>query len=29
MKNRTSGIGLLVNKDLLKKYPKILKYFNK
>ena len=29
IKNRTLGIGSLVNKDLLKKYPKILKYSNK
>ena len=29
MKSRTLGLGSLVNKDLLKKYPKILKYSNK
>jgi len=29
IKNRTLGIGSLVNKDLLKNYPKILKYSNK
>ena len=29
IKSRTLGLGSLVNKDLLKKYPKILKYSNK
>ena len=29
IKNRTLGLGSIVNKDLLKKYPKILKYSNK
>jgi hypothetical protein len=28
IKNRTLGIGSLRNKDLLKKYPKILKHSN-
>ena len=28
IKNRTLGIGSLMNKDLLKKYPKILNYSN-